>query len=155
MRNNAIPATRSRVLDRAETERIHNNAIGATDGNIIAVIMTTQTGRNAANEIPTGPVPFGIVPFDATVRAQANAAIRHKPIHAGINWRSEIPGGEIESTRASALVGKVRYETIGAGELRVPMVVVTANASLRLGHWLRYDAEKRIGDHRRMRSVHS
>lgn len=114
MRNNAIPATRSRVLDRAETERIHNKAIGATDGNIIAVIMTIQTGRNETNEIPIVPIPLGAVPVDATVRVQAIAAIRHRPIQPGINWRSEIPGSEVESTRASALVRKVRYETIGA-----------------------------------------
>ena len=60
------------------------------------------------------PIPLGIVLVDATVRVQAITAIRHRPIQPGINWRSDIPGGEVESTRASALVRKVRYETIGA-----------------------------------------
>src|ERR1035437_10333196 len=132
-----MPTTRSRELGRAAPERIHTIAIGATDGNIIAAIMTTQMGRNVARDIPVVPGPTFIVPAHAMVAAHASAAMRHSPIHPGRSWRSGIPSGELASTRVSALVPKFRHETIGARELCVPVVVVTIRAGLRLGHGLR------------------
>ncbi len=71
------------MVGRAATERIHTTAIGATDGNIIAVIITTQTPRNAASESPIVPAPTPIEPAQVMVTTQATAAITHRPIHHG------------------------------------------------------------------------
>jgi len=131
-----MPTMRSRELGRAATERIQTIAIGATDGNIIAAIMTTQMGRNVARDSPIVPGPTFIVPAHATVAAHASAAMRQSPIHPGRSWCNGIPSGELAFTRVSAFVRKVRHETVGARELCVPVVVVTIRAGFRLGHGL-------------------
>lgn len=150
-----MPNTRSRELGRAATERIHTMAIGATDGNIMAVIMTTQMGRNVARDIPIVPGPTFIVPAHSMVAAHASAAMRHSPIHPGRSCCSCMPSGGLASTRVSALVRKVRHETVGARELCVPVVVVTVRAGFRLGHGLRDGAKERVGDNWRVRAVHA
>src|ERR1017187_1918336 len=132
-----MPTTRSRELGRAATERIHTIAIGATDGNIMAAIMTTQMGRNVARDIPIVPGPTFIVPAHAMIAAHASAAMRHSPIHPGRSWCSGIPSGERPSRRGSALIPKVRMEAFGARERRVRGVEVTIRAGFRLGHGLR------------------
>src|ERR1035437_7222959 len=131
-----MPTTRSRVVGRAATERIQTTAIGATDGNIMAAIITSQTDRNAASESPIVPAPTPIGPTQVIVATQASAAIRHRPIHQGRSLLSEIPSGGSASTSVSALIREVGDETVGAGELRVPVVVVANRASFRLSHRL-------------------
>jgi hypothetical protein len=70
-------------VGRAATERIQTTTIGATDGNIIAAIITGQTNRNAVSESPIVPAPTPIGPTQGIVATQARAAIRHRPIHQG------------------------------------------------------------------------
>src|SRR5664280_2849747 len=116
-----MPATRSCVVARAATERIQTIAIGATEGNIIAAIITSQTDRNAVSESPIVPGPAPIGPAQVIVTTHPSAAIRHRPIHQG---RSCLRGTSSSDARASALICEVGDEAVGARELRVPVVAV-------------------------------
>jgi hypothetical protein len=59
---------------------IQRIAVGATDGNIIATIMTTQTTRN--DEIGGTPIIIGIMAVCCAVTAHARSAIARNAIHA-------------------------------------------------------------------------
>src|SRR3954466_9138931 len=82
-RNCTVPPTRCDRVGRAATDRIHKVAIGATDGNIIAAIITTHTTRKAQSDRPIVPGPTPMERACAMVTTQANAANRHSPIHHG------------------------------------------------------------------------
>ena len=87
-----MPPSRSARVGRAATDRIHTVAIGATDGNIMAAIITTQTTRNAESDSPIVPGPTPISWACAIVTIQANTAKRQSPIHHGNRSRERGDG---------------------------------------------------------------
>src|SRR5262249_38181315 len=58
-------------------------AIGATDGNIIAVIIATQSARNAGRASPIVPGPMPMPDAWRTVTNQARTASAVNATHAG------------------------------------------------------------------------
>src|SRR3954468_8528781 len=123
-------------VGRAATDRIHKVAIGATDGNIIAAIITTHTTRKAQSDRPIVPGPTPMERACAMVTTQANAANRHSPIHHGTCSTKVGADARRSGVSVSALVGEVRDEAVRSGELGVPMIVVADVAGLRLRHRL-------------------
>ena len=80
--------TRTTPVERPAIERVQSTATGATDGSIIAAIMSTHSARKRANERPIvpGPIPMSVACWAVMTHAMAASAVR--AIHGGISWRS-------------------------------------------------------------------
>src|SRR5258708_1785332 len=82
---------RNRLIRRARRElavppaisRVHSTATGATDGSIIAAIMTTHSPRNGSNPRPIVPGPLPMLWASPSVTAHAIAARTATAIHGG------------------------------------------------------------------------
>src|SRR3990172_3633346 len=78
-------------LERATIVRDHRIATGATDGNIIAAIITTHIVMNSGRLIPIVPGPTPMPRAWSSVTSQASTASRTRAAQAGAICRSGSP----------------------------------------------------------------
>ena len=71
--NRPIRAVRANPTEAPVIRRVHSTATGATDGNIIAAIITTHTPRKGSNARPIVPGPLPMLWASAIVTTQAAA----------------------------------------------------------------------------------
>ena len=75
--------TRPGPVEALLIRRVHSTATGATDGSIIAAIITTQSPRKGSSARPIVPGPLPMLRARMTVTAQATAASAATAIHGG------------------------------------------------------------------------
>ena len=85
--NRLIRAARTQPDEAPVIKRVHSTATGATDGNIIAAIITTQTPRKGSRARPIVPGPLPMLSASAMVTTQAAAASAARAIHGRASWR--------------------------------------------------------------------
>jgi hypothetical protein len=68
-------------------ERVHSTATGATEGSIIAAIITTHSPRKGSSAKPMVPGPLPIVRASTRVTAHAAAASTATAVHGTANCR--------------------------------------------------------------------
>src|SRR5712691_11256065 len=145
-KNCATPFTRCHAVSRTDTDRIQTTTMGATGGNIIAVIITTQSARNARSVTPIVPGPLPMPLAWSTVTIHAKAASRQSAIHHASSCFSGRPSDGVRAASVSALVLEVGHEAVRAGVLDVPVTVVADVPGLGLRDGLGDRAQQRVGD---------
>jgi len=88
-------------------ERVQRIAPGATEGNIIAVIIAVHMATNATNDMPIVPAPLPIARTWSTVTIQASTANATIAVHAGASSRNE---SGTRSGGASAFTSNVVFD---------------------------------------------
>ena len=68
-------------------KRVHSTATGATEGSIIAAIITTHSPRKGSSVRPMVPGPLPMVRASMTVTAHATAASAATAIHGTASCR--------------------------------------------------------------------
>src|SRR6188474_910252 len=106
-RNCVTPLTRSQAVARTDTDRVHTTTIGATEGSIMAAIITTHNARKARNVRPMVPGPMPIPLAWSTVTTQASAASTPSPSHHRRSCFSGRPSDGAFAASVSALVLEV------------------------------------------------
>jgi hypothetical protein len=76
-----IRATRPKPAEALLINRVHSTATGATDGSIIAAIITAHSPRNGSNARPIVPGPLPMSRASVTVTTHATAASAATAIH--------------------------------------------------------------------------
>jgi hypothetical protein len=67
--------------------RVHNTATGATDGSIIAAIITAHSPTKGSSARPIVPGPLPMCLASITVTTQATAASAATAAHGTASWR--------------------------------------------------------------------
>ena len=135
-------------------KRVHSTATGATDGSIIAAIITTHSPRKGSSSRPMVPGPLPMVRASMRVTAHAAAATAATAIHGTASCRrgractgpmTEAGSAWSAITQArSAFVAEVGDEAVGTGEVGAPVVVIAHVFRARLPDWLGDSAERRV-----------
>src|SRR5215475_2821907 len=102
--------------------RVHNTATGATEGSIIAAIITTHSPRNGTSARPMVPGPLPIWRLTTTVTAHAAAASAATAIQGTASSRDDRafngcaadsePARSATAKTSSAFVPEIGYETV-------------------------------------------
>src|SRR6516165_842644 len=160
-----IRTTRPRPVAPLAIKRVHSTPTGATDGNIIAAIITTHTPRKGSSARPMVPDPLPISLAKTIVTAHATTASAATAIHGTTSWRGgRACNGPVTAAGSawlliavlrSALVPELGDETVCAGEIGAPVAVVADIFRPGLPDWLGDGAERRVRDHGRFLAIHS
>src|SRR3954469_2628833 len=123
--------------------RAYNATVGATDGNIIAAIITTQTPRNQPNVPSAVHGPSSIPCIWPTVHHQPTAASANRPSTSTTRTRTAAIAGDsplVAIGRAGASTAVTWSGSPGEVRLRQPRLAFVGDAegvdarALRLGH---------------------
>src|SRR5215472_11013623 len=164
LRNRPSRATRPKPTVAPLIRRAHSTATGATDGSIIAAIITTHSPRKGSSARPMVPGPLPMPRASMTVTTHAPAASSPTATHGTASWR----GGKACTGRAaeagsersamaearSAFVPEIVDEAVGPGEISAPVAVIAHVLRPGLPHGLGDRAERRVRDHAGVLAVH-
>src|SRR5215471_3334269 len=130
----AIRAARPRPVVAPAIKRVHSTPTGATDGSIIAAIITTHSPRKGSSARPMVPGPLPISRAKTMVTAHAATASAATAIHGTTSWRrgrackgpvtEAWPAWLVIAKLRSAFVPEVGDEAVSPGEIRAPVPVV-------------------------------
>src|SRR5262245_48272110 len=130
----AIRAARPRPVVAPAIKRVHSTPTGATDGSIIAAIITIHAPRKGSRARPIVPGPLPISRAKTMDTAQATTASAATATHGTTSWRGGRackgplteagPARLVIATPRSAFVPEVGDETVRAGEIGTPVAVV-------------------------------
>src|SRR6516165_11321786 len=131
-RNKPIRAARAGPAEAPLIRRVHSTATGATDGSIIAAIITTHSPRKGSSARPIVPGPLPMSRASMTVTTHAPAASSPTAIHGTASWRggsactgrAAEAGSETSAMAESAFVPEIGDEAVGPGEISAPGAVI-------------------------------